>query len=380
MGSIAKITDKLHFLAYAKQVRHECKKSITSQIMEMITLRFQQNEVGVDEYYEFKAYLDDLTKDEKRSFVGWRKETEYGELLNHKSWNVLTNDKLTAYAVFSGLNLPYPKIKAVYHPFGRQFPGAMCMSAPSELVAYLRDGNCFPFFSKPSHGASGRNSVVVIGYEESSDSLILGNGSKVDLGEYVAACHPRRGVYPWEAGFIFQDVVKPSARIAGELGSVVSGMRLVVLNPDGDPIIHRAILKIPTGKSMTDNFGDVGETGAIIAELDANTGTIVSAQHGIAPNMQSVDVHPYTGARLKGFQIPDWHEYLEVLFCAARAFPGVRLQHWDIAVSDSGPVFFELNTFGGFGLPQIATHRGFYDSSFRRFLSKLGQKYPAYKT
>lgn len=380
MGSVEKIRNKLHFLVYAKQVRDEYKKSIISQVIEMITLRFHENGVGVEEYYEFKAYLDDLTIDEKRSFVGWRKENRYGEVLNHKSWNVLTNDKLTAYAVFAGLNLPYPKIKAVYHPYGRQFPGAVSISEPSELATYLREGSCFPFFSKPTHGAAGRNSVVCTGYEESSDSLILGNGSKVDVGEYVAACHPRRGVYPWEAGFIFQELVRPSARVAGELGNVVSGVRLVVLNPDGDPTIHRAILKIPTGKSMTDNFGNVGETGAIIAELEAETGTIVSAQHGIAPNMRSLDIHPYTGARLNGFQIPGWHEYLEVLFYAARAFPGVRLQHWDIAVSDSGPVFFEINTFGGFGLPQIATRRGFHDSSFRRFLSKLGEKYPAYKT
>ena len=379
MSIVRRIKNKLGVINSAIRVRSEYRKSFIAQVFEMIALRFYKNKVGVDEYFEFMVYDDKYTNDMKRSFVGWRKETSYGEILNHKTWNVVTNDKLTAYAIFSGLNLPYPKISVLYHPYKREFPGAVCLSEPAELAAYLRNGISFPFFSKPVHGASGRNSVACIAYEESSDSLVLGNGNKIDVEEYVAACHPRRGVYPWEAGFIFQELVKPSSDIADLLGNVVPGMRLIVLNPDGDPKIHRAILKIPTGDSMTDNFGKVGETGTIIAELDPETGTIVRAQHGIAPNIRPLDAHPETGTRLVGFQIPNWDQYLKVLFYATKAFPGVRLQHWDIAVSDSGPVIFEMNTFGGFGLPQIATRKGFCDHSLKAFLSKLGEKYPAYK-
>lgn len=379
MAIAERIKSKLGIWESANRVRSECGKSLFSQFLEILSLRFSKNKVGMEEYYEFMAYDDSYSSEAKHSFVGWRKESKYGEMLNHRTWNVVTNDKLTAYAIFRGLSLPYPRIMALYHPHGRKFPDAVTITGASDLAAYLRNGIEFPFFSKPGHGASGRNSVACIGYEESSDSLILGNGKKFDVEAFVTACHPRTGVYPWQAGFIFQDMVKPSADIARSLGNFVPGMRLVVFNPDGDPIIHRAILKIPTGDSMTDNFGAVGETGTIVAELDSATGTIIRAQHGIAPNMHPLEVHPGTGAKLIGFQIPDWDRYLEVLFYATKAFPGVRLQHWDIAVSESGPVIFEMNTFGGFGLPQISTRKGFCDDSFRAFLAQLGQQYPAFR-
>lgn len=370
---------KRRILALAKQVRSSQGKSLFIQALEIIYLHYSRNKLGLEEYYERGAYHRHRTNKERREFVGSRKEGDYGRSLNHKTWNVVTNDKLTAHAIFSGLNIPHPKIKAIYHPYGREYPGAKSISEPSDLAEYLRSEMEFPFFAKPGHGAGGKGCVACNGYEEAKDSLVLANGTFVRVDDYVAICHPTRGVYPWEAGFIFQELIRPSDEIAELFGPVVPGMRLVVMNPDGPAQIHRAILKIPVANSMTDNFGKTGATGTIVAELNAETGAIIRAQQGAALDITILNRHPQTGADLVGFKIPDWDKYLEVLFRATKAFPGVRLQHWDIAVSNSGPVIYEMNTFGGFGLPQIATGRGFDDNTFREFTAKLVEKYPAYK-
>ena len=373
-------SSRTKFVKYARRVSSECGKGMLAQFLELAILRFSRNQVGAQEYYEFEAFDDKkYSLREKRQFVGWRMEGEYAGRLNARAWDVVTTDKLVAYAIFRGLGLPYPRILAVYQPYGRTFPGAITIREENELARYLRDGIDFPFFSKPAHGSSGRNSVACVAYDAVSDELVLANGEKAGVDDYVARCYPRRGVFPWEAGFIFQELVRPAPECERAFGTMVPGMRLVVLNRDAKPQLFRAILKIPTGKSMTDNFGAVGERGTIVAELDRQSGVIVRAQQGIAPDMVCLEYHPITGHRLLGFQIPNWERCLSLLDCAVRAFPGVRLQHWDIAVSDVGPVIFEMNTSGGFGLPQIATRRGFCDDEFVGFIDELGGRYPQYR-
>jgi hypothetical protein len=370
----------MKILRQAKFIRENYGKSLISQFYEIALLRFSKNKVGSQEYYEFEAWDDKkFTQKQKLEFVGWRKEEEYGEIINSKIWNVVTSDKLIGYTIFRGMGLPYPSIHAVYHPYGREFSGAVSISDPEKLASYLRNDIKYPFFAKPGHGSSGRNSVACVGYDADSDSLILANNEKMSVADYVQGCHPRRGVYPWEAGFIFQELVRPAAECKAAFGPTAPGLRLITFNQDGRQKLFRAILKIPTGNSMTDNFGRVGEYGTIVAEVDQDSGEIVRALQGIAPNMKSLDVHPDTGAALVGFRIPNWPDYLSVLYYATRAFPGVRLQHWDIAVSDKGPIVYEMNTFGGFGLPQIATRRGFYNEEFSEFMNELARKYPQYR-
>ncbi len=53
---------------------------------------------------------------------------------------------------------------------------------------------------------------------------------------------------------------------------------------------------------------------------------------------------------------------------AAVHFPGLRLQHWDIAFCHSGPVLMELNTEADLGVPQYLGRTPFIDHTIRAML------------
>ena len=53
---------------------------------------------------------------------------------------------------------------------------------------------------------------------------------------------------------------------------------------------------------------------------------------------------------------------------AAVHFPGLRLQHWDVAFCEGGPVLMELNTEADLGVPQYLGRTPFIDRTIREML------------
>ena len=51
--------------------------------------------------------------------------------------------------------------------------------------------------------------------------------------------------------------------------------------------------------------------------------------------------------------MPDWADVSELCVRAAQCLPDLRLQHWDIALTDRGPVALEVNVLGGLRTHQI---------------------------
>jgi hypothetical protein len=58
----------------------------------------------------------------------------------------------------------------------------------------------------------------------------------------------------------------------------------------------------------------------------------------------------------------------ELCLEAARHFPGLRLQAWDVAPTPKGPVILEISGAGDFSMTQRAEGRGVLDNEFLRFL------------
>ena len=58
---------------------------------------------------------------------------------------------------------------------------------------------------------------------------------------------------------------------------------------------------------------------------------------------QRVEVHPDSGVRFTGLQVPFWNEVLELCRGAARICPNLRSIGWDIAIAPGGPMIIEAN-------------------------------------
>jgi hypothetical protein len=67
--------------------------------------------------------------------------------------------------------------------------------------------------------------------------------------------------------------------------------------------------------------------------------------------------------------VPCYHEAVELTLRASRAFIGLKMQAWDIAIAEEGPMPLEVNEVGSVFLPQIADQRGLDDPEFRQFVA-----------
>jgi hypothetical protein len=179
--------------------------------------------------------------------------------------------------------------------------------------------------------------MAIAAYDPQRAKLVLVDGSEAPEEELLRQLDIR----PFN-GFLFQDLVRPHAEIADVAGPTVSCVRVGVLC-DPTPTVQFAFWKIATHKNVTDNFSR-GTTGNLLGVIDIGTGRITDVVATPGPNRRRVPEHPTTRKPLIGFQIPMWPEMLDIATSAARHFPGLRLQNWDVVATDAGPLLMELNT------------------------------------
>jgi hypothetical protein len=88
---------------------------------------------------------------------------------------------------------------------------------------------------------------------------------------------------------------------------------------------------------------------------------------GTGTDQVELERHPDTEQPLMGATPPDWPALTALCLRADRAFPGLRMQAWDVALTERGPVLVEVYIGGDFNLPQLAHATGLMDERFRAF-------------
>jgi hypothetical protein len=349
---------------HALEARRQSGRGLLSQGLDLLRLRFGEGRLGPAEYYFYRLFDARHDRSSRARFAGYRLCRDIDQKLNQRPWRALANDKLLMYSLFEGLRLPYPRLRAVYSSPQRHFPAAAALGTPAQVEAFLRDPASYPFFMKPLHGSYGRGALSAVGLDAGADGLMLGSGDTLAVADAA-----RTIVDPRSRGYVLQDLVRPHPRIAPLCGQTASSARVVVLYDEQGPQIFRSVWKLPTGRNMSDNFMH-GETGNLLAVVEPASGRVDRVINGVGTRLREVPVHPETGDRLEGLTLPDWPAVRELCLRSASALPGLGLQHWDIALSDQGPVILEVNVEGSMDLHQLAGARGVWDPplqhSFRR--------------
>lgn len=136
----------------------------------------------------------------------------------------------------------------------------------------------------------------------------------------------------------------PLAALSGRPG--LQTMRInTLLYPDGQVAILFYMIKILAGQTVSDNFS-MGTTGNLIAYGDRDRGVLRGAVniHECGSGMRDVAVHPDTGIRFDGFELPGWTDAIELAKTGQRCFPQLPSLGWDIALTEHGPVIIEANS------------------------------------
>jgi hypothetical protein len=341
--------------AYGSLVRAQTGKSMLRQALEIFELSRGRFKLGVEEYYELGVFDDTIFSEQvKTRCVGWRGSATIDRVLNDDYWRAAANDKVLNYALLVHYGFPVPETLATYSPSGRKIANECLLRTEDELRRYLSADLFFPVFVKPIHGTYGRGTFCLQSALNNSDACLDIRGRTVSRHELLAACLNKH-----YGGMLFQKRLVQHPEVAALVGPTVSCVRVIIaLGIDTSPEVVLAFWKIGRKKNITDNFC-MGESGNLLAWVDVSTGTVQRVITGLWPTGTECRDHPDTNATLVGARLPDWAQALALCCKAAELFTGLRLQHWDIAFSDQGPILMELNTEADLGVPQYLGRSAF---------------------
>lgn len=367
-----KLQSKLHrfqaLIHVAKLAKKISGKQYISQLYEILVLRFSRGELDPSEYYYYRLH-DDVTYSlsDKKQFIGQRAGEKINDGLNDKEWRAIANDKLILYSILRGVGLPLPEIYAVYRPTFRFFSAILSLTNTDLLKVFLRNQVRYPFFAKPVVGAFGSGAVAVKAYDKTTGQITLFNEDRMSVEELVRTIDSSSAT-----GYLLQEYLMPHPDIKKICGECLSTVRFnISLTAEGPSLFH-CFWKIPTGRNMTDNFSS-GETGNLLGCVNLETGLVEGVTGGSGFEITGYHNHPDTGEPLLGITLPYWEEMKSLCLNAATMLPGLRLQHWDVALSERGPVLMEVNSFGVFSGHQIAYRSGIY-KVLQEYLSLYNDK------
>ncbi len=96
---------------------------------------------------------------------------------------------------------------------------------------------------------------------------------------------------------------------------------------------------------------DNGSQGGLVANIDINTGTLSEAR--TLHNLSVYEVHPDTGAQIKGAVIPNWESIKKAVTDISINFPYLDIIAWDILPTPDGFTVIEANTSSGVNIIQL---------------------------
>jgi glutathione synthase/RimK-type ligase-like ATP-grasp enzyme len=343
-------------LRNARIAKAQTGRSVVAQCIEMLRLRFGLSGMTPEFYFNYRLFEPAMPWRDKRTYIGpWRKKRIYR--IQDPETTRIAADKLTAYRHFDAHGLAYPRLLATTNA-DAMLPDVAALMSAEAIDTWLRKAAPYPFFVKPSASTYGWGSMLV--ERRDGDDLVLGNGDRIAIAAFAI----KHGA-PAAPVQLIQELIRPHPALAAAIGNRAATARIVAISDGVEPEIYAAGLRIPSGRSMTDNF-QAGKSGNLMAFIDCASGELTTVVGGLGIDWSEVDTHPDTGAMLKGFRIPDWDRAVALVKAGCHALPGMKIHGWDIAFSDKGPLIVEDNVRGDINLAQLAPGIGLANPRFLR--------------
>jgi len=336
-------------------------RSASAIAWEAVRLMRGPGKLSGSEYFYYRLWDGDIGLEQKRAFVGRKAQNLMHIACNDSHWYQTAADKILFQTISKGAGLPVPETLAITQ-HQRWLAQAETVSEPKQLASWLRRKAIFPLFAKPAGGKYSLNVLSIEGFDPSTDCLSLLGGGTISVEQVVRQMLGGNG-------YILQKRMAPHPDLAKQFGPRLWSVRaLVLVRPEG-PMIHRALVKIATGTNPADNYWRAGN---MVGALDTESGRIIRAVRGAGADLAMCQSHPDTSAGLVGALVPNWRELQDLVFRAARVFPGIRTQSWDVALTDQGHTLLEVNYGGDLNLAQLAESRGVLDEAYREHLASCG--------
>jgi hypothetical protein len=337
------------------------KRNVLSILREIIALWRGPGKLTPQEYFYFRLWEHAVSFEEKRRYVGKHAQHAMHLACNSQYWYCAAADKILFHTIMSGAAMPIPDLIGISAE-NRVIPGIPNLTNRDDLAILLRKPEFYPLFMKEVGGKYSLSVISADSYDPGSDEVTLLGGAKQSPDLLAASMIGPRG-------YLVQRRLRQAPALAALFGPRLWSVRVFVLQGKTGPRIHRAVAKIATGDNPADNYWRQGN---MLGAIDLESGQIIRTVCGSGAELRVNDVHPDTGRQLVGTQISNWNMLKEIVLTAAPIFAGIRSQSWDVALTEHGPVFLEVNFGGDLNLAQLATGKGALDAAYSEHLTEWG--------
>ena len=344
-------------LAYARQKSGRGSFRIGGELRRLMR---KPNMLSALEYVQYGLYDSArFSEDEKARFLGEALHWPLTSEVSDRTWDAATEDKWLADRILAAGGVAVPETVAVIDRGPRAFGDTPKIATANALRDFLGSAP-LPLFGKALRSIGSFGAFLVRGAD--ATHLHLEGASPVTFDAFLEELG--------SDSYVLQKVVR-NHTFFEPITRHTATIRFCTFVRDAGLMVPFALVKFPGGDNIADNFWRPGN---ILAALDPADGRITSIVTRDGLDLVRHDAHPVTGAALIGQTLPDWGRLQDTVQRAAHLFAPVRYQSLDVALTDQGPVVIEINTGGGWDLPQMATGQGFLTDEVRDTFRSWGAK------
>lgn len=264
--------------------------------------------------------------------------------LNPSSLAPLTEDKTVFYRLCEELEIPTPKLYALFFRNRAGWaPDGSMLASREEWCRFFSEGPDEDFVVKPANGHWGEEVGI---YRRLDGRLADSHGSPLAPDDLYDLMQRHDRFSNW----VVQERLRNHPDILRLSGTeAIQCARMITLvAASGKPELVWAHFRAIAGDAPYDNFR-VGERGSLRVEIARGDGRLGRAV-GLAPEGMGfieVDIHPKTGVAFAGFRLPFWPQACGLVEEAASRLVPLQTLGWDVAFTPNGPVIIEANSAWG---------------------------------
>lgn len=323
MSAISQLTN---YVRFATENRRETGRGVAELLGDLSVIL--KRGITPSEYYRLSMY-----ESVPRDYVSVREYVDLERRLNPRQTGVVNFDKWHQYCFFKGLGLPTPEVFGFLSGRRGMLEGLPFAGDVSALLDML-DRHEKPVVIKPFGGGHGRGFDLITDSSSGDRTITSKKKGVIAVEDFL------RSVAADPEGLIFQAHIKQHGLLSLFSKLAVNTLRvLTTLTETGGVEFPAVILKLAQGDSLVDNVG----AGGIAAHMSLHTGKLSTGF--VWPGKELYEQHPESGTAIKDFVVPFWREALELAERAHRNLTSARSIGWDIAITDTGPLLVEMNSY-----------------------------------
>lgn len=329
---------------------------------EFFRLHRGPGKLTLQEYVQYGVYDQKRhSPEDQKRFISNTLHWPITHMCCDMTWQAATEDKWLCSHVLGRSDVAIPETLAVIDSSDRAYPQTHKISTAGQLRDFMMSQDILPLFGKENRGICSFGAFLVLAADK--DGIILKGHGVLD---YETCMNEFVGKTP----YLLQRLQRNHSffdRYTDNLATVRVG---VLVASEGIKIPF-GLLKVPSRENVADSFWRPGN---LACNLDVQSGKILTVRAKAPLETIDYEVHPVSGAPMLGETVPMWDDVLELARNCASIFAPIRYQSMDIAITQNGPVLIEVNTGGGFDLPQLASGTGLLTDEVRDFFLSCGYR------